>query len=163
MSNQPLKSLATILVCLLMHVPLVRAEDGAGARTSQEAARFCANLGPSAQEARLAAQAKQLKELDEQVRQRLVDLAKVEAQTSEWVHRRDAMLQSATDALTAIYAKMPVDSAAAQLSLMEDGPAVSVIAKLNPRVAGAILSQMDADKASRISTLLLGAGRDKKS
>jgi flagellar motility protein MotE (MotC chaperone) len=91
-----------------------------------EASRFCANASPSIAEARIAWEAKQLGDLDAQVKQRLADLEKAEAAMQDWVAKRDAMLKSATD--------------------------------------GAILNEMEAERASRLAVVLSGAaGAGKKS
>jgi flagellar motility protein MotE (MotC chaperone) len=129
-----------------------------------EASRFCANAGPSIAEARIAWERKQLAELDAQVKQRLADLEKAEASVQEWVAKRDAMLKSASDDLVAIYAKMQPETAATQIAAMDDQMAAAILGKLKAGTAGAILNEMEADRASKLAVVLSGAnGAGKKS
>jgi flagellar motility protein MotE (MotC chaperone) len=129
-----------------------------------EASRFCANAGPSIAEARIAWERKQLGDLDAQVKQRLTDLEKAEASVQEWVAKRDAMLKSASDDLVAIYAKMQPETAATQIAAMDDQMAAAILGKLKAGAAGAILNEMEADRASKLAVVLSGAtGAGKKS
>ena len=129
-----------------------------------EASRFCANAGPSIAEARIAWERKQLGDLDAQVKQRLADLEKAEASVQEWVAKRDAMLKSASDDLVAIYAKMQPETAATQIAAMDDQMAAAILGKLKAGTAGAILNEMEAERASKLAVVLSGAnGAGKKS
>jgi flagellar motility protein MotE (MotC chaperone) len=129
-----------------------------------EASRFCANAAPSVAEARIAWQTKRLGELDAQVKQRLADLEKAEASVQEWVAKRDTMLKAASDDLVAIYTRMQPENAAIQLSAMDDQMAAAILGKLKPSAAGAILNEMDAERASKLASILSGAsGGEKKS
>jgi flagellar motility protein MotE (MotC chaperone) len=129
-----------------------------------EASRFCANAGPSIAEARIAWEMKQLSDLDAQVKQRLADLEKSEASVQEWVAKRDAMLKSASDDLVAIYAKMQPETAATQIAAMDDQMAAAILGKLKAGAAGAILNEMEAERASKLAVVLSGAnGAGKKS
>jgi len=129
-----------------------------------EAARFCANIGPSIAEARVAWETKRLADLDAQLKQRLADLEKAEASLQEWIAKRDAALKTASDDLVAVYAKMQPETAAAQIAAMDDQMAAALLSKLKPGAAGAILDEMEADRASKLATILSGAsGAEKKS
>ena len=129
-----------------------------------EASRFCANVAPSIAEARIAWETKRLSELDAQVKQRLADLEKAEASVQEWVAKRDAALKSASDNLVAIYAKMQPETAATQIAAMDDQMAAAILGKLKAGAAGAILNEMEAERASKLAAVLSGAtGAGKKS
>src|ERR1700728_3540280 len=129
-----------------------------------EASRFCANAAPSIAEARIAWETKQLSELDAQVKQRLADLEKAEASVKEWVAQRDTSLKAASDDLVAIYAKMQPETAATQIAAMDDSMAAAILGKLKPGAAGAILNEMEAERASRLAVVLSGtASGEKKS
>ena len=121
-----------------------------------EASRFCANAAPSIAEARVAWETKQLGDLDAQVKQRLADLEKAEASIQDWVAKRDAMLKSAGDDLVAIYAKMEPAAAATQIAGMDDQMAAAILGKLKAGAAGAILNEMDADRAGKLAVVLSG-------
>ena len=127
-----------------------------------DASRYCANVAPSIAEARLAWQTKRLNELDAQVKQRISDLEKAEAAAHEWIAKREELMKAASDALVAIYAKMQPENAARQISTMDDRIAAAILGKLKPTVAGAILDEMEAERASRLAGMIAGA-EEKKS
>jgi flagellar motility protein MotE (MotC chaperone) len=127
-----------------------------------EASRFCANVAPSIAEARIAWETRRLNELDGQVKQRLADLEKAEASVQEWVAKRDASLKVASDNLVAIYAKMQPETAATQIAAMDDQMAAAILGKLKPGAAGAILNEMEAERASRLAAFLSGAANGEK-
>ena len=140
--------------------PKASAEKGA----EIEAGRFCANAAPSIAEARIAWQTRRLSEVDAEVKQRLAELEKAEASVKEWVAKREALLKAASDDVVAIYAKMQPESAAQQISGMDDQTAAAILGKLKPSAAGAILNEMEAERASKLTALLSGAsGGQKKS
>ena len=121
-----------------------------------EASRFCANAAPSIAEARIAWETRRLSELDAQVKQRIADLEKAEASVQEWVAKRDAILKAASDDLVAIYAKMEPAAAATQIAGMDDQMAAAILGKLKTGTAGAILNEMEADRASKLAVVLSG-------
>src|SRR5271157_1443369 len=127
-----------------------------------EASRYCANVAPSIAEARIAWQTKRLSEIDAEVKQRLAELEKAEASVQEWVAKREALLKAASDDVVAIYAKMQPESAAQQISGMDDQTAAAILAKLKPSAAGAILGEMEAERASKLAALLSGASDGEK-
>jgi flagellar motility protein MotE (MotC chaperone) len=139
-----------------------KSKANADKATETEASRFCANVAPSVAEARIAWQTKRLGELDAQVKQRLADLEKAEASLQEWVAKRDAMLKAANDDLVAIYAKMQPENAAVQLSAMDDQMAAAILGKLKPGAAGAILDEMEAERASKLASFLSGGNAPEK-
>jgi flagellar motility protein MotE (MotC chaperone) len=127
-----------------------------------EASRFCANASPSIAEARIAWETRQLSELDAQVKQRLADLEKAEASVKEWVAKKDASLKAASDVLVAIYAKMTPEAAATQIAAMDDQMAAAILGKLKAGAAGAILNEMEADRASKLAVVLSGTTSGEK-
>lgn len=140
----------------------VHEKTAAAKPTETEASRYCVNVAPSVAEARIAWQTKRLAELDAQVKQRIADLEKAEASAREWVDKRETLLNSASDEVTAIYAKMEPESAAKQISVMDDRMAAAILGKLKPMVAGAILNEMAAERASRLAAMLSGAELQEK-
>jgi flagellar motility protein MotE (MotC chaperone) len=127
-----------------------------------EASRFCANAAPSIAEARIAWQTRRLSEIDAEVKQRLAELEKAEASVQEWVAKREALLKAASDDVVASYAKMQPESAAQQISGMDDQTAAAILGKLKPGAAGAILNEMEAERASKLTALLSGASDGQK-
>ena len=132
------------------------AAPGPDKAAESEIARYCGNLAPLAVEARVAYQTKRLAELEAQVKQRISDLEKQASEAHEWVTKREAILKSASDDLVAIYAKMPADAAAPQIAAMEDPIAVAILVKLAPKTASAILGEMEAEKAAKLTSLMAG-------
>jgi flagellar motility protein MotE (MotC chaperone) len=127
-------------------------------------ARYCANLAPSAAEARVAYQTKKLTELEAKIKQQLERLESEETRARDWVSKRDAMLRTATEDVVAIYAKMSAEAGAVQIAAMEDAVATGILSKLNPRVASAILGEMVAERAAKLTSLMAAVGaEDKKS
>jgi flagellar motility protein MotE (MotC chaperone) len=125
--------------------------------------RYCANVAPVAAEARIAWETRHLNELDAQIKQRIADLEKAEADTKDWVSKRDALLNSASDDVVAIYAKMDPEAAAGQMAMMDESIAVSILHKLKVNAASSILDQMEAARAARLTSLILAVAPEKKS
>ena len=124
------------------------------APVDDDAVRFCAAVAPSIAEARIALQEKRLAELDAQLKQRIADLEKAEGAARDWIARRDTLMAAASDNLVAIFARMEAEAAARELSAMDDRMAAAILAKLKPTAAGAILDEMEAERASRLVGML---------
>jgi flagellar motility protein MotE (MotC chaperone) len=143
--------------------PRAAAEAAIAERSAESDAKsFCAAAAPSIAEARIAWQAKRLTELDAQVRQRIADLEKAEADARDWIAKRDALMAAASDDVVAIYAKMQAEAAARQLSAMDDRMAAAILGKLKPNAAGAILDEMEAERASRLVGIVSAANAEGK-
>jgi flagellar motility protein MotE (MotC chaperone) len=157
-------------VALALSASVALAQDGAKPKVvapsvaDPDVSRYCANLAPTAAEARVAYQTMKMMELEERIRQQVERLEAEEARARDWVSKRDALMKSASEDVVAIYAKMSAEAGAAQIATMDDAVAAGILSKLNPRVAGAILGEMDADKAAKLTTLMAGGPpEDKKS
>jgi flagellar motility protein MotE (MotC chaperone) len=122
--------------------------------------RYCANLAPSAAEARVAYQTKKLTELEGRIKQQLERLESEEMAARDWVAKREALQKTATEDVVAIYAKMTAEAGAAQIAAMDDPIAAGILSKLNPRVASAILGEMVAEKAAKLTSLMEGGGAE---
>jgi flagellar motility protein MotE (MotC chaperone) len=57
---------------------------------------------------------------------------------------------------------MQPENAATQISAMDDQMAAAILGKLKPAAAGAILDEMEADRASKLAALLSGASDGEK-
>jgi flagellar motility protein MotE (MotC chaperone) len=125
-------------------------------------ARYCANVAPLAAEARIAWQTRRLTELEEQIKQRIAELDKKEAEARDWVTKRETMLSSASQGVVAIYSKMEPEAAAAQLASMDDATAAAILSKLTTHAASAILNEMEAAKAGRLTGIMSGAAAVEK-
>ena len=122
-----------------------------------DASRYCASVASLIVNARVAWQTKELNEADAQLRQRIADLEKAEASARESIARRDDMMKAALNGVATIYAKMEPESAAKQIAALDDRTAVAILAKLKPGEAGAILGEMDADRADKLESLIADA------
>jgi flagellar motility protein MotE (MotC chaperone) len=125
-------------------------------------ARYCANVAQVAADARIAWETRRLNDLDGQIKQRIADLEKAEADAKDWVSKREALLNSASDDVVAIYGKMDPEAAAAQIATMDEPIAVSILPKLKVSAASAILDQMEAARAARLTSLILAAPTPEK-
>ena len=151
-----------------LSVSCAPAQDGVKLKPSERPAtgeieRYCGALAPGASEARAAYQLRRLADLEAQVREEVEKLEAKEMAAREWVTKRDEMMKSATDDVVAIYGTMDPEAAAPKLAAMDDMMAAAVLAKLAPRAASAILSEMDADKAAKLSSLIAGVATADKS
>ncbi len=130
-------------------------------RNADDASRYCANVAPAIAEARIAWQTKRLAELDAQVKQRIADLEKAEASARDWIAKRDDEMKAASDDVVAIYARMEAESAAKEISAMDDRMAVAILGRMKPSAAAAIFSEMEAERAGRLSSMIAAAGEKK--
>jgi flagellar motility protein MotE (MotC chaperone) len=137
-------------------------ETAMAAPMSGDAARFCANIGDAANDARVAWEARTLKELKSEVEEKTAALEAKRAELADLVKKRDAFREMAEKAVVDIYAKMRPDAAAAQLSVVDPETAAAVLAKLKARVAGAILAEMDAPRAATLASLISAGGASEK-
>ena len=67
-----------------------------------------------------------------------------------------------SDDLVAIYAKMQPETAAVQIGGMDDPMAAAILGKLKPSAAGAILNEMEAERASKLAIVLSGTTSGEK-
>jgi flagellar motility protein MotE (MotC chaperone) len=128
----------------------VEADSGDGVQ------QYCANIANFAADARIAWQMKRMNELEAQLKQRIADLDAKETEAKQWIDKRESLLKKADDGIVAIYAKMRPEAAAAQMVVMEDFTAAALLTKLNSRVSSAILNEMDAGRAAKLTDLMAG-------
>jgi flagellar motility protein MotE (MotC chaperone) len=119
--------------------------------------QYCSNIASFAADARIAWQMKRMNDLEAQLKRRVAELEAKEAESKQWIDRREALMKKADDSIVAIYAKMQPGAAAAQMVVMEDTTAAALLTKLNPRVSSAILNEMDAGKAAKLTDLMAGS------
>jgi flagellar motility protein MotE (MotC chaperone) len=123
---------------------------------SAELQQFCANNAAIIGDARIVWQASKLRDLEAQIRQRLAELEARKAEYVAWLHKRDEALRQATESVVAIYARIRPDAAAPQIAAMDDAMAAAILVKLSPRVAGAILNEMEVGRAARLTRMMAG-------
>ncbi len=116
--------------------------------------KFCSNIGPTAIEARTAAQKKMIAELEEKIQKRIAQLQSKIEETKEWLNRREAFAAKATSGLVEVLKKMEPEAAAAQLAQMDVETAAALLLKLDPKAAAPLLDEMPAAKAAQLASLV---------
>lgn len=142
--------------------PAPKAEITTGAVKVPEsdlAQRYCANVSDTAADARIAWQQEKLAETEREIAKRIALLEEKTEEFKAWLDRRDEFSRRANETLVQIYARMEPDSAALQFIAMDEETAAAVLTKLNPRNSSAILNEMPAEKAARLTATIAGAAR----
>jgi flagellar motility protein MotE (MotC chaperone) len=157
-ARRPRRLLGCIAAVLLLGPAAFAVEDSSGgpdsSQAESDAATFCANIGDVASDARIAWEARTLDALRADVETKIETLDARRAELEEWVERREAFRKQAEDSIVDIYARMRPDAAAEQLALLDSSTAAAVLIRLKARVAGAILSEMDAPRAVALATMI---------
>lgn len=76
-------------------------------------------------------------------------------QRTKAVSEKERVVQEQRTQLTKIYEAMPSEDAAARLERMPDRKAIEILRMVKPKIAGAILSQVKADRAAKLTEQLL--------
>ncbi|WP_159589143.1 MotE family protein [Chelativorans xinjiangense] len=150
----PLAALAAVL----LSVPGARAADTANA-PQDEVERFCTNIADAARDRRYALQARELDGLRGEVDARIAALEEKRAEYEAWLARRDAFLARAEGNLVQIYSNMRPDAAAERLAEVRAELAAAILMKLEPRMAGVILNEMNSKDAAALTTIMASAAR----
>lgn len=130
------------------------AVPGANA-TQDEISRFCGNIDSQAADARFELQSQQLQQLRAQIDERIKVLEDKRQEYENWLNKRNEFLAKAQDSLVNIISKMRPDAAAAQLTLVDDIAAASIILKLSPRISSAIMNEMPPEKSANLTKVLV--------
>lgn len=141
--------------------------NNSGAQAQQAVPRgpgdqYCTNIATAAADARYAWQRQTLLETEKLVEDRLNELNGKIAEYQKWLARRDDFSSKAQAAVTNIYAKMRPDAAAQQLMALDEETAAAVISQLNPRVSSALMAEMDAKQAARLTAIITASGKGPK-
>ncbi len=123
---------------------------------TEEARQYCVNIRDVAADARYAWQKSTLEALDKRLAERIAALEEKRAEYETWLKKREDFLATARDDIVAIYSKMKPEAAAGQLTVLDDGMAAAVLARLNTRASSAILNEMEPARASQLASTLAG-------
>jgi flagellar motility protein MotE (MotC chaperone) len=134
-----------------------RLSDGANV-----AQQYCFNIADAAKDARYAWQKKTLADIELELNKRIALLDERTAEYQKWLARREDFIRQAEDGVVKIYGGMKPDAAAGRLSLMNEETAAALLTKLGPRSASAILNEMDATKAAKLTMIITGAAKLKR-
>ena len=121
--------------------------------------QYCSNIANAAADARAAWQKRTLAETEKQVEKRVEELNGKIAEYQKWLARRDEFSRKAQSAITDIYAKMKPDAAAQQLAALDEETAAAVITKLSPKISSALMAEMDAKKAARLTSIIASSSK----
>lgn len=131
--------------------------EGISGINTEEIERFCSNIGSQAADARFQLQRQQLQELRDQISERVKILEEKQNEYQVWLNKRNEFLSMAENSLVEIITKMRPDAAAAQLALMNDLVAASLVLKLNPKVSSAIMNELPPEKSAELTQILMSA------
>jgi flagellar motility protein MotE (MotC chaperone) len=124
-----------------------------------EIERFCSNIADAARDRRYALQAKELKQLQAGIDERMKALDAKKAEYETWLKRREVFLARAEDGVVKIYAGMKPDAAAERLAIVNADLAAAILMKLDSRKAGVILNEMDQKAAATLTGIMASAAR----
>lgn len=144
--------------------PVVAGENSAGPDAailqtqkkdySDAVQKFCSNIGPTAIEARTAAQKRLIAELEQKIQNRIAQLQSKIEETKEWLNRREAFAAKATAGLVQVLSRMDPEAAAAQLAQMDVETAAALLLKLDPKAAAPLLGEMPPAKAAQLASIV---------
>ena len=120
---------------------------------------YCTNIRDLAKDARHLRQFNELKKLSKEIDAKVEVLRKRTAEFKKWYELRRKFSEQATSSLVKIYSKMRPDSAAAQMSAMDNMAAAALLIKLDTRIASAVLNEIKPKKAAALSALIAAAAR----
>lgn len=126
--------------------------------------KYCTSVATAANEARFSWQTSKLNELEGRLKDKIKELEAKQAELQGWIEKRQEIEKKAGEKLVDIYGKMRPETAASQISSLDDDMAAAVLAKLGPRQASAIFNEIPADRAAKLAGIIAGASSpaDKK-
>lgn len=125
--------------------------------TQDEIQKFCTSIADPARDQRYLLQKQDLEKLQADVDSRIAILEERKAEYEDWLKRRNDFLVQAELSLVEIYKKMKADAAAPQLEEVNVGLAAAILMKLPARQSSLILSEMDAEKAGAVASIMSSA------
>ncbi|MFN3441873.1 MAG: MotE family protein [Rhizobium rosettiformans] len=126
--------------------------------TEAEIRQFCTGIADAARDQRYLLQKQELEKLQADVDSRIAILEERRAEYEDWLGRRNEFMKQAEGQLVEIYKKMAPDAAAPQLEQTNVILAAAIIMKLPPRQSSLILTEMSADKAAQVASIMSSAG-----
>jgi flagellar motility protein MotE (MotC chaperone) len=117
--------------------------------------RYCTNIADPAKDARAALQTKRLQDLEAEVGRKVDELEAKRREYQDWLQQRQAFIDSTSSVMLDIYTGMKPDAAALQLAGIDRQTAASLIAKMKPRTASAIMAEIPAPVAAEITRVIV--------
>ncbi len=140
--------------------PAISAEPKPAQQTTGD--QYCSAIANAAADARFAWQKQTLLETEKKVEKSVEELNAKILEYQKWMARRDEFSRKAQASITDIYAKMKPDAAAQQLSALDEETAAAVLIKLSPKISSALMAEMDAKKAARLTAIIAGSSKGPK-
>ena len=140
--------------------PAAAAEPKPAPQTTGD--QYCSSIANAAADARFAWQKQALLETEKKVEKSVEDLNVKILEYQKWMARRDEFSRKAQSTITDIYAKMKPDAAAQQLAALDEETAAAVLVKLSPKISSALMAEMDAKKAARLTAIIAGSSKGPK-
>jgi Uncharacterized conserved protein len=119
-----------------------------------EVSKYCTNIAAAAADARFSWQTTKLTELEARVSDKIKALDAKTAEVRGWIEKREAIEKQANEKLVGIYSKMRPETAAIQLSALDDDMAAAVLAQLGSRQASAIFNEIVPERAARLASMI---------
>lgn len=135
------------------------AKGAPGADVPPTVKSYCENIADQALDARFIAQKAELARLEGELAKRTAQLEAKKEEYQDWLKRRDEFINKVEDSLVKLYTKIKPDAAAPQLSAMDEEAAAALLMRLSAKTSGAILDQMEAAKAARLVSIVMGAAK----
>ena len=143
-------------IAYLVPLALLAATPARAQSTEADVKRYCTNIAKAASDARFAWQTQQLNTLETRIKARVAELDGKTAELRDWIGKREALEKKAAEKLVGIYAKMRPETAATQISQLDDDMAAAVLGQLNPRQASAIFNEIVPERAGKLAALIAG-------
>lgn len=129
-------------------------EQSVPVQATTDVQRYCSNIADPALDARNALQLAKVKEAEDQLSARIQELDAKRKEVETWLSERKAFIESTSETMINIYSGMKADAAAGQLAGMERPVAASLLTRLKPRQASAILAEMPAPVAAELANII---------
>ena len=123
----------------------------------EEFQKYCFNNSDAAHDAKVARQIKQIRTLEKRLKETADLLARRKKEIEKWVIRREKFVGKMTTSLVKIYSIMEPEAAAAQIAVVDYDIAISILTRLKPREASAILNEMKPERAGRLVNVIIGS------
>lgn len=125
--------------------------------------KYCSNIAAAATDARFAWRTARLNDVETRVKAKIKELDAKSAELRDWIEKREAIEKKASEKLVGIYAKMRPETAATQLSNLDDDMAAAVLSQLSPRQASAIFNEIVPERAAKLAGMIAATSpSDKK-
>jgi len=118
---------------------------------------FCRNIETQAEATRFEIQMQRIEAKKQEINERIELLEQKRSEYESWLKKRNDFLEQTQETLITIMTKMKPAAAAEQLALSDDMVAASILLKLKPAAASAIMNELPPEKAATVTHILASA------